>query len=102
MREVEGESSQYDPANSRIIDIVRTRRIDIVHAPWNVVELKLVARAPSDIVVGAGGIAAHANSAHKVVAAVVKRKPAAEHIDAATRRPTIGSLGWPKFAAGPR
>src|SRR5438034_397101 len=39
-------------------------------------------RAPSDIMIGAGGIPTHSDCPDNVVAAVVEREAAAEHVDA--------------------
>ena len=71
-------------------DVVGTRRI-AGHSPdtrqgtrgRHVVEAQSVAHAPGDIVVGAGGIAAHADAANDNVARGVEGESSAEHVNAA-------------------
>src|SRR4026209_475381 len=81
-----------------IDDVVRTVAISADTAR-NMVEIKIVSGAPGDVVIGARGVAAHANGAHERAAGGVQREPAAEHVhttDASTdhRVVRLPVIGW--------
>src|ERR1700733_683843 len=52
-------------------DVVRTFRV-AADAPGHIVEREIVARPPGDVVIGARGVAAHANAADERSAGVVE------------------------------
>ena len=64
-----------------------------------VIQAQIVARAPGDHVIGARRVAADPKAAHSHSAFISPGEAPAEHVDAADRCPTIGSLRRAKGVA---
>src|SRR5712664_1355642 len=63
-------------------DVVRAGGIP-AHPRWHVVEHQVMPCLPTDVVIGARGIATHAKSTHDLPTTIVEREPATEYIYAA-------------------
>jgi len=59
------------------------------------IEPKIVAHAPGDIVIGAGGISADSNAANNLLARPVECQPPPKTLIPPVRLPTMGSLAVP-------
>src|SRR5580704_3977772 len=75
-------------------DVVRPQSITRYSAySQQMVETQIVASAPSDIMIGAGSIAAHPNGAEQHFSRSIQRQPSAEHVHAADLLPHHGVNG---------
>src|SRR5262245_59350285 len=66
-----------DVGRSLVDDIVITRR---THASWQVVQVEPMTNLPSDDVIRAGSVSAHANRSEQRAVLAVKGEPAPKHV----------------------